>query len=108
MTTADLIDRLAPGEGGDRELDAAIGRTLCPHLVVDDYLPFTVSRDACATLQEETLPGWYRSSDQDFQHAWLVTLTDTEWRDDHEGRHSTSECRAHLIAILRAKEAGHG
>jgi hypothetical protein len=121
MTTADLIARLASDDGMDaplfREVVRACGVELDPD---DDRLARLMEmilvgawRDACAELQAVVLPGTVRA-------AVPITVAPTRshvivYRADVEylpsgllsavGTHPTSECRAHLIAILRAREA---
>jgi hypothetical protein len=113
MTTADLTDRLASGHDMDAPLFREVVRGCGITLDLDDdrlvrlmeMILIGAWRDACSELQAVVLPGWYFSCDQDYQHAWSVMLSNPEWSNGHEGTHPTSECRAHLIAILRARKA---
>jgi hypothetical protein len=135
MTIPELIDRLASDDAMDaplfREFVRACGVTLDPD---DDRLAHLMEmilvgawRDACAELQKVVLPGWEiagcsrcdidRKQLAIHRRQWSVMLAKIGYRfsaddwvkeisDLPRGTHPTSECRAHLIAILRAREAG--
>lgn len=67
----------------------------------------TSSLDACLALQNAVLPGWIRREvSWDSIAFWGVWLDDNQcpYTNETYGSHK-SECRAWLIAILRAVEA---
>jgi hypothetical protein len=114
MTTPKLIDRLASSDAMDaplfREVARACWITLDPD---DDRLARLMEmilvgawRDACAELQAVVLPGIRRDvMNAPGNPVTVLILTE----QTAVASHPTSECRAHLIAILRAREAqGHG
>ena len=121
---SDLIKRLEGGEGADRELDIAIaaatsqywtegfrrflavfpGRSLIDYLHHHGgVLPYTTSLDACLALQEAVLPDWYRSRTNQTPEAshYLMSNNKSENYQEVKAVHK-SECRAWLIAILKA------
>lgn len=122
MTTIDsLIKRLEEGEGAltvdfFREIMSACGlvaigseaRAEAMHFaLVDAWL------DACRALQAEVLPNFGRTVADDamqkpHQYVVLVFQTDRRVRLIYRGVHGSSEERAWLTAILRAKEAENG
>ena len=119
MTTTDLIDRLGSDDAMDaplfREVARACGLTLDPD---DDRLARLMEmilvgawRDACAELQKVLLPGLQIRITETVGEECEVVLVEANgrWANGWFGIHPTSECRAHLVAIWRAREAqGHG
>ena len=87
------------------------------HLHDGQWLPYaleigryTASRNACAALQEEVLPGWscellFVPATAHVPAIGKATLSDGSSNQITAGGYGTSVCRAHLITILRAREA---
>lgn len=98
----DLIARLEAGSGGDRELDRLIDvRFECD---VERTPNYTASFDACIALALRVIPGisWAVGFEAyTKKHHALCGVNGP----DYDGHH-TDLCRAFLIALLRAREAG--
>ena len=116
MTIPELIDRLASDDAMGaplfREVARACGLTLDPDddriARLREMILVGAWRDACAELQKVVLPGWERQSTVEANGATIL-LRPQSREQTVSGQHPTSECRAHMIAILRAVEAqGHG
>ncbi len=98
-----LIDRLSKLDGPDREVDREIAKTdpgPKPSMIPFDY---TASLDEAIALADRMLPGWgWLAQDCGTPKALVVNNDEV-----HQERGATPAI-ALCIAILRAKEVGHG
>ena len=70
------------------------------------WAAYNGSLDAALALHNALLPGWFPGMSQNIHHGhWFA------WVQNKASMHSTAQdntpARAWLLAILRAKEAGH-